>query len=218
MQKFHKLTLALMAAAVLISVPSAHAAYLSNLPAANNGNFVNIGGGLSYAVGFTNLSTVGLVDAQLILTVPAGSSDVLSLYSDVSGKPGADLLTFTSSTTVGTAQTDTFTGTYTLLPSTSYFLVLTGGAAFSQWDATFTGANPNGVTPTGTGATYLTQFSGSGPVGGAPTSYSASSIIPNFELDISPAASAPEPSSFGLAGLGIAAALLAIRARKQRTA
>jgi hypothetical protein len=220
MQFSRVLMLVLVAVAGLVGVPSARATYLTNLPGSNNGNFVNIGAGLSYAVGFTNLSAVGLVDAELILTTqaPAADADVFSLYSDAAGKPGVDLATFTTpSQGVGTG-TDTFDVTYTLQANTSYFLVLTGGADFSQWTSTFTANNLNGVTPTGTGATYLTQFAGSGPIGGAPTSYTPSSIIPNFQLDIATATATPEPSSLGLFGLGLVLVLYVLRARKYRAA
>jgi hypothetical protein len=215
-------TVVLVAVAGLIGVPSARADYFTNLPGSNNGNFVNIGAGLSYAVGFMNSSTVDLKDAELILTTqaPAADADVLSLYSDVAGKPGVDLATFTTpSFSVGTAK-DTFDITYTLQANTSYFLVLTGGADFSQWSSIFTANNLDGVTPTGTGATYLTQLAGSGPVGGAPTSYTPSSVIPNFQLDVAPATltTTPEPSSVGLFGLIVALVLCILRARKHRAA
>ncbi len=197
----------------------ARGAYLTNLPGSNDGDFVNIGAGVSYAVEFTTGSSPAtLIDAQLRLTTqaPATDADVLTLYSASAGLPGTALTTFTTPPLgVGTS-TDVFTTNFALAANTSYFLVLTGGAAFSQWTSTFTAANPNGVTPTSTaGVTYVTQLAGSGPIGGAPTSFSASAVIPNFQLDV---AAVPEPSSLALVGLGGVAVLVGRRLRRGRSA
>ena len=83
----------------------------------------------------------------------------------------------------------------------NYFLVLDGNNFFN-WSATFSGANPSGIVPTGLGATYVAA--------GSAGSYAAGNTKPSFELDgTGSAAAAPEPSSlvvtgvWALAGLGV---------------
>ena len=193
--------------AAICGTPLANAAtaYLSNFGGTgfNEGGAVNIGGGLSYAVEFTTGATgTTLVDAELKLTTQTTSGDVLTLDSVSAGLPGVVLDTFTTPALVSqTAQTVIFTTNFALAPNTSYYLVLSGAATPSQWASTFTGANPNGLTPTSTqGAVYVTQKSGSAGV------YSAATTIPNFELD-----SVPEPSALALTSIGLVAGFCARR-------
>jgi hypothetical protein len=187
----------------------ANTTYLSNFGGTgfNENGDVNIGGGLSYAIEFTTGTLPEtLVDAQLKLTYQSTSGDVLTLNTVAAGLPGSVLTTFTTPTlTSGTGLTVVFTDNFLLAANTSYFLVLSGSATASQWSSTFTGAAPNGLTPTSTlGATYVTQKSGSGGV------YSAATTIPDVELDIS---NAPEPSSLVLGSVGIVLIALLLRKR-----
>ena len=142
------------------AIPSRADVVLSNLPG-NDNNFSPIGQGHSAAMGFTmgNLS-YSLTDAELVLTLPAPSSNapLLQLCSNVSGAPGTSLLTFTNpSLSTGTA-TYTFAPStpFTLQSNTTYWLDLTssnanGGLFF------WLGSSP-GIIPTGPGATFFGSF------------------------------------------------------------
>jgi hypothetical protein len=174
-----------------LAIP-ARADLIGNLQSSYN-NDSNIGQGLTAAMGFTmGSSSYSLTDAQVVLTLQAVTSNppslsnapLLQLWSDVSGAPGAALLTFTAPTlTNGTAQTFTFTpsSSFSLQANTSYFLYLTSsnsGGAYFQWLAD----NP-GVTPTGPGATFLS---------------STTSVDNSFQIDgqiQSDVVVVPEPSS-----------------------
>ena len=114
---------------------------------------------------------------------------MLQLRSDVSGTPGASLLTFTNPAFTNSeafaALTYTFAPStaFTLQANTSYFLYLTSSNTLGTpflWD----GSKP-AVTPTGQGATYLK---------------STTSALDSFELDgqdppPNVVAATPEPST-----------------------
>jgi len=181
------------------AIPARADLIIGNLPG-NNSNVSVIGAlGSTAAMGFTmGSSSYTLTDAELVLTLTAptasppslSNAPLLQLRSDVSGAPGASLLTFTNpdftKVTPLTPSTFTFTPStpFTLQANTSYFLYLasstTLGAPF-LWDA-----SKPAVTPTGSGATYLK---------------STTSALNSFELDGQdpPAnpnvASTPEPST-----------------------
>ena len=200
------MTLALCAGSVEADID-----ILGNIPPAytsptyNTNGQVNTGLGLDYAVEFKATSAETVDTATLVLTIQKGTTPTLGIYSVNSTTGGIGSLVGSSfvdsNLTYGTAVTETFTGSAPLTSGNTYFLVLDGNNYFN-WSATFTAANPNGLTPIGPGATYVAA--------GSSGSYAATGkVIPSFAL------TAPEPSSLVVTVAGALAGLV-VWARRRR--
>lgn len=177
-------------------------------PTYNVNGQVNTGLGLNYAVEFTATAAETVTTATLVLNIQRGTTPTLGIYNATPGGTIGSLVgtAFTDSgLTFGTGVTETFTGSASLVAGNHYFLVLDGNAYFN-WSATFSGADPSGLTPTGPGATYIAA--------GSSGSYAAGNTRPSFELD---AAAVPEPGSMILSGIGGVVLLAAHRSRKRKT-
>lgn len=169
---------------------------------------------LMYAQGFT--SGTANLDVQSILVglgadTPVSSAQV-RLFSNtiVSGSnlPDAPIATFTGTTAVENTAAYLFTGSFTLQPSTPYWVVVSDAAAGSESSFSYYDVESD-AQPTGTsGYSYLaTRRSSDG--GGTWLNFAAGDA-----LSVSITA-VPEPGAYALAGIGLVTAGL-MRWRRRR--
>ena len=173
---------------------------------------------LKYAQGFTSTGTAGLQVTTIVLGLSANtpvSSAQVQIFSNtsVSGTavPGSALATFALTGTTAIFDTDTyaFTGSYTLAPSTDYWVVVSDTAAGSNSSFSFVSVD-TGNSPTGSwgyswtaarrardGATWITS--------GAPTAGAIQVIA------------VPEPESLALLGVGTATVANGLMRRRRRS-
>jgi hypothetical protein len=187
--------------------------------ASNLVGFSNISNpNLKYAQGFTSTGTAGLEVTTIVLGLSANtpvSSAQVQIFNNttVSGTavPGSALATFTLTGTTAVFDTDTyaFTGSYTLAPSTDYWVVVSDTAAASNSSFNFVSVD-TGNSPTGSwgyswtaarrardGVTWITS--------GAPTAGAIQVVA------------VPEPESLALLGLGTATVASGLLRRRRRS-
>ena len=202
-------TVALAVAAVVFAVAMAEAAPLTtiygNLGTVNASTTSNTVGYLSLsqpnqfqAQGFTVGNQVGssawdIQEIQVGLGSSGAPSPVVGIYSS-SPAPASLLATFTGTTSVSTKGLYTFTGSFTALQNTSYWVVLSNANSASlesyEWYT-----NDAFTTPTQQNASnvnYLATLERNGEEG------SWTNAIPSLSISVS-AVAVPEPRTYALA-------------------
>jgi len=202
-------TVALAVAAVVFAVAMAEAAPLTtiygNLGTVNASTTSNTVGYLSLsqpnqfqAQGFTVGNQVGssawdIQEIQVGLGSSGAPSPVVGIYSS-SPAPASLLATFTGTTSVSTKGLYTFTGSFTALQNTSYWVVLSNANSASlesyEWYT-----NDAFTTPTQQNASnvnYLATLERNGEEG------SWTNAIPSLSISVS-AVAVPEPPTYALA-------------------
>jgi hypothetical protein len=192
----------------------------------SSGYSVGPGGGINNAIaeGFTmgsqsyNLTSVDLYLDQYV----SGSAPLyLSIFNDVGGKPGTtdlyDLSTNVTGTTSGTPTVATFTGSgsYQLNANTKYWLDLYANPATGTGSVTWVLSSPG--TFAGVGATDVGQLRSIGGGNSFTNSSLETSSRTAFQLNGNAvtSASAPEPASLAIWGLGaLGCAVVGYRRRK----
>ncbi len=204
-----------VAAALLAGIGEARAGgIIGNMPQINDNFFVNIivTPSTSYAVEFTATAneTVNSVILRTTISDGPASTPIVGIYTASSGAVGSLVGSFTTGSLVtggGAPQTNTFTGTAALTNASTYFLVVAAGGTTPHngpfnWDGSRDANNLNGVTPTGTGATYVAA----GAITSGTGSFASGNFKPSFELD-GTVNTVPEPASITLLGIGAIGAL-----------
>ena len=202
-------TVCLAIAAVMFTVATAEAAPLveiyGNLGTVNASTTSNTVGYLSLsqpnqfqAQGFTVGNQVGssawdIQEIQVGLGSSGAPSPVVGIYSS-SPAPASLLATFTGTTSVSTKGLYTFTGSFTALQNTSYWVVLSNANSASlesyEWYT-----NDAFTTPTQQNASnvnYLATLERNGEEG------SWTNAIPSLSISVS-AVAVPEPPTYALA-------------------
>ncbi|HOX38335.1 MAG TPA: PEP-CTERM sorting domain-containing protein [Candidatus Brocadiia bacterium] len=208
-----KKILAFLALLLIVSSSLRAAVIISNHPGNDletGTSIALIGGGLAKAAGFTmpagspySLDSVTMrwdvQDTTALITV--------QLFGDIGGNPGgaplADFLVPALSLGVSD-QVLVPTSSFTLMPSTTYWIAAIGTATYST--VNWIGSDPS-VLPTGPATSAGYRFDGTGIF--PPTGPSA--IYNTYEVSGTPV---PEPGSIALVGFGIIA--LAIRCRQSQ--
>jgi hypothetical protein len=225
-------TVCLAIAAVMFTVATAEAAPLveiyGNLGTVNASTTSNTVGYLNLAQqnqfqsqGFSVGNQLGssawdIQSIQVGLGSSGAPSPVLSIYSDfvsINGPvPGTSLATFTGSTSVSTKGLYTFTGSFTALENTSYWVVLSNANSASlesfEWYT-----NDSFTTPTQQNASNVTYLGTSerNTVAGTWTN-----AIPSLSISVS-AVAVPEPPTYALAMVaGVLGAGAAARRRSKK--
>lgn len=210
--------LALAALLIAISTAKAGTVFSSNFSAGDGFTLTTATGTNTYATGFTTGTDVNFLElsaVKLSLQAISGTANpVVRLFSSttVSGTkiPDSPLITLSGTTFSNvTPQTFTFTGSYQMVASTDYWVVLSAaGSGSFQWE----NASDNPPTEANT--------SGYAAIGGRRQANPVSSWTANL-----PASTAlvevqaiPEPSTIMLAGLGIVGVAVANRTRRLRRA
>ena len=220
-------TVALAVAAVVFAVAMAEAAPLTtiygNLGTVNASTTSNTVGYLSLsqpnqfqAQGFTVGNQVGssawdIQEIQVGLGSSGAPSPVVGIYSS-SPAPASLLATFTGTTSVSTKGLYTFTGSFTALQNTSYWVVLSNANSASlesyEWYT-----NDAFTTPTQQNASnvnYLATLERNGEEG------SWTNAIPSLSISVS-AVAVPEPPTYALAMVaGVLGAGAVARRRSQK--
>ena len=225
-------TVALAVAAVVFAVATAEAAPLvniyGNLGTVNASTTSNTVGYLSLAQpnqfqaqGFSVGNQVGssawdIQEIQVGLGASGSPSPVVAIYSDfasINGPvPGTPLATFTGTSAVSAKGIYTFTGSFTALQNTSYWVVLANGNSASlesyEWYT-----NDAFTTPTQQNASNVNYLGTSerNDVAGSWTN-----AIPSLSISVS-AVAVPEPPTYALAMVaGVLGAGAAARRRSKK--
>jgi PEP-CTERM motif-containing protein len=168
-----------------------------------------IGGDTWISVAFlTDNANYQISSAALLLSSSGSSAAELDRYSAASGKPAQLLSTLMSPASFPSVPSVvSFTGSsYILSPNSTYWLVLK--ATLGSFDWSWTSDN------TGTGVGFLSQWGATDDAG--TTWFTADSEPMQLRVLADPVAPAvPEPGSFTLAALSMAAVIGALRVRKQ---
>jgi hypothetical protein len=225
-------TVCLAIAAVVFTVATAEAAPLTNiygnLGTVNASTTSNTVGYLSLsqpnqfqAQGFTVGNQVGssawdIQEIQVGLGSSGAPSPVVGIYSDfasINGAvPGNLLATFTGSTTVSTKGLYTFTGSFTALQNTSYWVVLSNANSASQESYEWY-TNDSFTTPTQQNASNVTYL-GTSERNGLAGSWT--NAIPSLSIGVN-AVAVPEPPTYALAMVaGVLGAGAAARRRSKK--
>ena len=223
-------TVCLAIAAVVLAVATAEAAPSSpiniygNLGTVNSTSTSNTVGYLSLAQpnqfqaqGFSVGNQVGssawdIQEIQVGLGSSGAPSPVVGIYSS-SPAPASLLATFTGTTSVSTKGLYTFTGSFTALQNTSYWVVLSNANSASlesyEWYT-----NDAFTTPTQQNASnvnYLATLERNGVAG------SWTNAIPSLSIGIRAAVAVPEPPTYALAMVaGVLGAGAAARRRSKK--
>lgn len=178
---------------------------------------------VKYAQGFTSTGTAALEVTDIVLGLSAGSpvsSALVQIFSNTvvggTAVPGSALATFTLSGTTAVFDTDTynFTGSYTLAPSTNYWVVVADSAAGSNSSFQFVNAEDpvtgDPITPTGAWGYSWTgsRRARDGVTWANFTGANAGAIQ---------VVAVPEPESLALLGVGAATVANGIMRRRKRT-
>ena len=152
-------------------------------------------------------------EIQLGLGSAGAPSPVVGIYSNfASGTvPGSLLATFTGTSTVSSKGIYTYTGSFTALENTSYWVVLSNANAASQESYEWY-SNDAFTQPTQQNASNVTYLGTKERDGLAGT---WNSTLPSLSIRINAAVAVPEPSTFVMSGLG-GLALLAIKWTRRR--
>ena len=221
-------TVALAVAAVVFAVTTAEAAPLTNiygnLGTVNASTTSNTVGYLSssqqnqfQAQGFTVGNQLGSSDwdiqeIQVGLGSSGAPSPVVSIYSNGGFDPNSLLATFSGTTPVSTKGLYTFTGSFTALQNTSYWVVLSNANSASQESYEWY-TNDAFTTPSEQNASnvnYLATLERNGEEG------SWTNAIPSLSISVS-AVAVPEPPTYALAMVaGVLGAGAAARRRSKK--
>ena len=220
-------TVALAVAAVVFAVTTAEAAPLvniyGNLGTVNASTTSNTVGYLSssqqnqfQAQGFTvgnqlGSSDLDIKEIQVGLGSSGAPSPVVSIYSNGGFDPNSLLATFSGTTPVSTKGLYTFTGSFTALQNTSYWVVLSNANSASQesyeWytnDAFTTPSEQNASNVSYLGTRERDVTSG------------WTAAIPSLSISVS-AVAVPEPPTYALAMVaGVLGAGAAARRRSKK--
>lgn len=197
MKTVSRVLLAALAVTLLVAPAAQAATIISNLDGNDGTQSADLNATRNKGMGFTMPAGLGytLNAATLRLeTFGPNVQPVVEIWSDSGGLPSAMLTTLNNPTFAasGVANYDfTPTGTFTLNPSTTYWIVAygVGGADRYDWKASSPPLTPTGV------ATYAgALFDTNGP---PPTT--TSSIVCSFAVD---ATIIPEPAALALLCLG----------------
>ncbi len=225
-------TVALAVAAVVFAVATAEAAPLTNiygnLGTVNASTTSNTVGYLSLsqpnqfqAQGFTVGNQVGssawdIQEIQVGLGSAGSPSPVVEIYSDfasINGAvPGSLLATFTGTSAVSTKGIYTFTGSFTALQNTSYWVVLSNSNSASQESYEWY-SNDAFTQPTQQNASNVTYLGTKERDGLAGT---WNSTLPSLSIGVN-AVAVPEPPTYALAMVaGVLGAGAAARRRSKK--
>jgi len=225
-------TVALAVAAVVFAVTTAEAAPLvdiyGNLGTVNASTTSNTVGYLSLAQpnqfqsqGFSVGNQLGssawdIQQIQVGLGSSGSPSPVVGIYSDfasINGAvPGNLLATFTGTTSVGAKGIHTFTGSFTALQATSYWVVLSNANSASQESYEWY-SNDSFTQPTQQNASNVTYLGTKDRDGVAGT---WNSTLPSLSISVS-AVAVPEPPTYALAMVaGVLGAGVAARRRSKK--
>jgi hypothetical protein len=227
-------TVCLAIAAVVFTVATAEAVPVSpvyiygNLGTVNASTTSNTVGYLSLsqpnqfqAQGFSVGNQLGSSDwdiqqIQVGLGSSGSPSPVVGIYSDfasINGAvPGSLLATFTGSTSVSTKGLYTFTGSFTALQNTSYWVVLSNANSASQESYEWY-TNDSFTTPTQQNASNVTYL-GTSERNGLAGSWT--NAIPSLSIGVN-AVAVPEPPTYALAMVaGVLGAGAAARRRSKK--
>jgi len=162
-----------------------------------------------FSVGDTSWDIVE-IECGLASSDSTAPSAKAYLYSETSGAPGSQLAEFalSGSPLSNSKQTISFTGSYTVQPSTNYWIVLGAENAVSnhasfEWYLEDTGATPSQRNASGMGyvGTKVQDFSGA----------SWTDTLSGLSLRVT-ASAVPEPSTYALA---MVACVLSVTARRR---
>jgi hypothetical protein len=226
-------TVCLAIAAVVFTVATAEAAPLvniyGNLGTVNASTTSNTVGYLSpsqqnefQSQGFSVGNQVGssawdIQEIQVGLGSSGSPSPVVGIYSDfasINGAvPGTLLATFTGSTSVSSKAIYTFTGSFTALENTSYWVVLSNANSASQqsyeWYSNDAFSQP--TQQNASNVTYLGTKQRDGLSG------TWNSTLPSLSIGIKAAVAVPEPPTYALAMVaGVLGAGAAARRRSKK--
>ena len=223
-------TVCLAIAAVVFTVATAEAAPVSpvyiygNLGTVNASTTSNSVGYLNpsqpnqfQAQGFSVGNQLGssawdIKEIQVGLGSSGSPSPVVGIYSS-SPAPDSLLATFTGTTSVSTKGLYTFTGSFTALQNTSYWVVLSNANSASQESYEWY-TNDAFTTPTQQNASnvnYLATLERNGVAG------SWTNAIPSLSIGIRAAVAVPEPPTYALAMVaGVLGAGAAARRRAKK--
>jgi len=226
-------TVALAVAAVVFTVATAEAAPLVNI----YGNLGTVNASTtSNTVGYLNLAqqnqfqsqgfSVGnqlgssawdIQEIQVGLGSSGSPSPVVGIYSDfasINGAvPGNLLATFTGSTSVSSKGIYTFTGSFTALENTSYWVVLSNANSASQESYEWY-SNDAFTQPTQQNASNVTYLGTKERDG---LSGTWNSTLPSLSIGIKAAVAVPEPPTYALAMVaGVLGAGAAARRRSKQ--
>ncbi len=229
-------TVALAVAAVVFAVTTAEAAPLvniyGNLGTVNASTTSNTVGYLSLsqqnqfqAQGFTVGNQVGssawdIKEIQVGLGSSGSPSPVVKIYPNLASvpliEPGSLLATFTGTSAVSTKGIYTFTGAFTALQNTSYWVVLSNANSASQesyeWYSNDAFTDPS--QQNASNVTYLGTKTANGGVGAAGT---WDSTLSSLSIRVNAAVAVPEPPTYALAMVaGVLGAGAAARRRSKK--
>ena len=222
-------TVALAVAAVVFAVTTAEAAPLvdiyGNLGTVNASTTSNTVGYLSLsqpnqfqAQGFTVGNQVGssawdIKEIQVGLGSSGSPSPVVAIYSNAGFDPDSLLATFSGTTPVSTKGLYTFTGSFTALQATSYWVVLANGNSASQESYEWY-TNDAFTTPSQQNASNV-NYLGTSENNNLANAWVPA--IPSLSIRINAAVAVPEPPTYALAMVaGVLGAGVAARRRSKK--
>jgi hypothetical protein len=222
-------TIALAVAAVVFAVTTAEAAPLvniyGNLGTVNASTTSNTVGYLSLsqqnqfqAQGFTVGNQVGssawdIQEIQVGLGSSGAPSPVVSIYSNGGFDPDSLLATFSGTTPVSTKELYTFTGSFTALKNTSYWVVLSNANSASQESYEWY-TNDAFTTPSEQNASNV-SYLGTSERNGVVSGWTAA--IPSLSIGVNASVAVPEPPTYALAMVaGVLGAGAAARRRSKK--
>ncbi len=222
-------TVALAVAAVVFAVTTAEAAPLTNiygnLGTVNASTTSNTVGYLSLSQpnqfqsqGFTVGNQVGssawdIQEIQVGLGSSGAPSPVVSIYSNGGFDPASLLATFSGTTPVSTKGLYTFTGSFTALKNTSYWVVLSNANSASQESYEWY-TNDAFTTPSEQNASNV-SYLGTSERNGVASGWTAA--IPSLSIGVNASVAVPEPPTYALAMVaGVLGAGAAARRRSKK--